>query len=496
MQRPSKNKGTTGQTLAVLGATALVIPALLAARPAPVEAHAVSGAHDESPALAVAMSMSEAFKGVVREVGPAVVHITAIDRVETMPSSNRQDEMLRRFFGGGGEMPGQPFGAPPHGGGGERQGTGTGVIVDAEGVILTNNHVVSRADELVVRLEDGREFEASVIGTDPEADLAVLRIDADDLVYATLADSTRVEAGEWVLAMGSPFGLSNTVTSGIVSATGRSVGLTTFESFIQTDAAINPGNSGGPLVNLHGEVIGINTAIKSQSGGSMGIGFAIPSSMAQRVLDDLLDDGVIARGWLGVSIQPLTPGLAQTFGFDGQGALVSNVMAGTPAAEAGLETGDIVTHVDGEPVDGPKALMNRVALLSPGDRTTVALIRDGRERDVDVRLGTRPAAGERRGQPRPPKASGTSLGMTVGELQGPPGDRFGTEGGVEITSVTPGSSAQRAGLQRGDLILQVGTERIHDVASFESAMQRADLASGVRLLVQRGAGRSFLVLEH
>ncbi len=339
-----------------------------------------------APVLAGTESLSSSFKDAARNVAPSVVHIMATGRAE--------------FAGrnGGGRGQAAPFGndlfhrffdqRQPR-----QQGQGTGFVVRADGYIVTNNHVVAGAETVTVRFDDGREYKASIVGTDPDTDLAVIKVDATDLDPVEFGRSQQLEVGEWVIAVGSPFGLEQTVTAGIVSATGRSgMGLATYENFIQTDAAINPGNSGGPLVNLRGEVVGVNTAITSRGGGSLGIGFAIPSRMVHTVMDSIIDSGRVSRGWLGIQIQPLTDELARSFGApDTNGVIVADVTADGPSREAGLEPGDIVTDVDGRHIEEPADLLNAIAESAPGSTIEVEVLRDGSRRDFEVTLGTRPS---------------------------------------------------------------------------------------------------------
>jgi Do/DeqQ family serine protease len=332
-----------------------------------------------------AISLSEAFKAVVRQTVPAVVHITSVRHVDPSDEETRRrvwpfrnsdaDEMI--------EVP---------------VGQGTGVIIRSDGYVVTNNHVIRRADEVRLRLQDGRQFDAEVVGADADTDIAVLRIEADELPAVPFGDSEQVEPGEWVLAIGSPFGLSHSVTSGIVSAIGRrDMGLATYENFIQTDATINPGNSGGPLVNLYGEMIGINTAISTRTGSSQGIGFAIPSSMVHDVVDAILDQGRVVRGWLGVRVMPLTEDVAQRVGYEGDGVVIVPVSDGvSPASEAGLESGDVVTTINGQPVRDRNSLMELVAAIPPGDTALLGVVRDGDELSYEVVVGERPVQTGRR----------------------------------------------------------------------------------------------------
>lgn len=316
----------------------------------------------------------------VSAAAPAVVNINTRKVVTQSPGPTFDDPLFRRFFG---EQ--QPR---KH----QENSLGSGVIVSAQGYVLTNNHVVEGADAIRVALKDGREADARVVGTDPESDLAVLKVTLPDLPNITFGHSTDLREGDVVLAIGNPFGVGQTVTIGIVSATGRNrLGLTTFENFIQTDAAINPGNSGGALINARGELVGINTAIFSRTGGYQGIGFAIPVSLARGIMTQIIETGRVSRGWLGVEIQEITQDLAQSFGLDStDGALIAGVLPRGPAAEAGLRVGDIITEVDGEPVTGVRNALNAIAGREPDSELTIRGVRDGKPFEVQLKVAERP----------------------------------------------------------------------------------------------------------
>jgi serine protease Do len=365
--------------------------------------------------------------------------------------------MFRHFFGPGREVPRERL----------ERGLGSGVLISRDGVILTNSHVVSGASDIQVILPDQRQVEATVRGTDPESDLAVLKIeDVGDLVPLAVGDSSALRLGDIVLAIGNPFGLGQTVTMGIVSATGRSsVGIVDYEDFIQTDAAINPGNSGGALVAMNGRLIGINTAIASRTGGYQGVGFAIPSSMFQPITQALLEHGKVTRGFLGVSLQAMTPELQQALGMaSSEGVLISDVVPNTPAASAGLKRGDVVVELDGSRVESLAGLRNRIANMPPETRVRLTVLRDGQRQAVDVTLGTAPR-GEQATAAAVERFS-ENYGMQLAPLTSELSRRLGlpekAQAGVVVTQVAPGSPAAEAGLEPGDVILQVDKREVDE----------------------------------
>jgi serine protease Do len=365
------------------------------------------------------------------------------------PEEQFGDEFFRRFF------PDAPRPNPM-----PRRGLGSGVIIDPSGVARTNAHVVEGASQVEVTMLDGTKHKATIVGLDKKTDLAVVRLDADGkkFPFLPLGDSDEVQVGDWVLAVGSPFGLQATVTSGIVSAKARQIGAGPYDDFLQTDAAINPGNSGGPLVNMRGEVIGINTAIVR---GGSGIGFAIPASMAKRISAQLLETGKVARGWLGVVVQPLTPELAASFGAENRtGALVSEVTPDSPAARAGVAAGDIVLQVDGREVNSPGDVARAVGLAAPGRRAKLTLWSGKAEKAVDVVLGEAPGARQ-----------ASRLGFEVSPLTPELARelKHGSTEGVVVTSVVDGEAAAEAGIQRGDVILEINHQPVKSLADFERA---------------------------
>jgi serine protease Do len=443
---------------------------------------------------------NKAFVAVAQVVGPAVVRVQTVTKVtgssfpgfEFGPHDFFGEDPFEFFFG-------------PHGGEQKdfyTEGNGSGVIVSPEGYILTNNHVVEGAKEIHVALTDGREFDAEVVGADPSSDIAVIRVEAEGLPVAPLGNSDDLQVGDWVVALGSPFGLENTVTAGIVSATGRTnMRLADYEDYIQTDAAINPGNSGGALVNLAGQVVGINTAIASRTGGYMGVGFAIPINQAKDIMGQLIETGTVTRGWLGVSIQDVTPALRETLrlGDDVKGALVGEVMPDTPAMSAGIEVGDVIVGMDGETVADANDLRNRVASVRPGKKVSLELLRSGDERSVTVTIGERPSdltptASTTPGGPPTRGGKQTVRGITVGSLTPELKNELGYDGntGVVVLDVENFGEAARAGISAGMVILKADGVSVSNPDEFEKIVSKAE--GPVLLYVWSRGGRSFVAL--
>jgi serine protease Do len=430
-----------------------------------------------SAAVEDQVALSRAFADVTSRVKPAVVNISTeqVVRVGETPF----DDFFERFFGG--PIPEQ-----------RRRSLGSGVIVDGGGHIITNNHVVSGAEEIDVQLSSGTTYEAEVVGTDPPTDLAVIRIEADEtLPMSPLGDSDALEIGEWVLAIGNPFGFGQTVTAGIVSATARVIGQGPYDDFIQTDAAINPGNSGGPLVNLDGEVIGINSTIVSRTGGNMGIGFAIPSNMASNIYRQIIETGSVTRGWLGVSIQNLSPELAENFGLEaGEGALVSQVLGeDSPAGKAGLRAGDIIVGLDGEPIESISELTRLVADIPPGETVEVEFYRDGERRRADVTLARREETSEAAPGRQQDQDRGR-LGISAQNLTPQLAAQLGTSSreGVLITEVRPESPAASAGLRRGDIIHEANRRPTATVEDLRGEIAEVPQGGTLVLRIERVAG--------
>ena len=448
-------------------------------------------------ALRYADALSTAFAHAAEVIRPSLVsievtkHAKPLGRLpggrqlpEGMPPLD--EDLLRKFFGG--RLPQQ---AP-------QQGEGSGVIVSKDGDILTNNHVVDDADEVMVTLNDGRKLPAKVVGRDPLTDVAVIRVKAENLSAAKLGDSEKIRVGEWVIAAGSPFNLPKTITAGIISAVGRGrVGITDYEDFIQTDAAINPGNSGGPLVNLRGEVIGVNTAIASRTGTYNGVGFAIPIDLAKTIMQSLMKEGHVVRGYVGVSIGPLTEGLAKSFAYDStDGALINDVVPGSPGEKAGLQQGDIITELNGKKVTEVPHFRNEIAGTEPGTIVKLEVFRDGKPLKVKVELGKLEEKGALTSA-QEDLSSESEAGLTVEDVSaesirelGLPKDAHG----VIVTQVNPNGVAFGQ-VQTGDMILNVQGVKVETAREFRRELGKHDLKKGVRILVKSGDTQHFAFLQ-
>ena len=444
-----------------------------------------------APAAAQVRGLPD-FTELVEQVGPAVVNIRTIERSRGgAAGSGGQDEQMLEFFRRFGIPlpPNAPRGQRPDRGEEETpRGVGSGFIVSADGVVMTNAHVVEGADEVIVTLTDKREFKARIIGSDRRTDVAVVKIEAAGLPAVKLGDASRVRVGEWVMAIGSPFGLENTVTAGIVSAKQRDTG--DYLPFIQTDVAINPGNSGGPLINMRGEVIGINSQIYSRSGGFQGISFAIPIDEAVRVADQLRSTGRVTRGRIGVQIDQVNKEVAEAIGLGRpQGALVRGVESGAPADKAGIEAGDIILKFDGKPIEKSSDLPRLVGNTKPGSRATVTVFRRGSQRELSVTVAElEPDRSTRRAQApesrAPSGAQVQTLGLTVSELTDAIKRELKVRGGVRVEAAD--GAGARAGLREGDVIVAVGTVDVNSVREFEQAVARADKSKPIVVQYRRG----------
>ena len=459
--------------------------------------------------------LTQGFSEIVKKVTPAVVNIAVTGGGEG-GGKGRRAPLPPGPFGGppgeeapGGELPTPPP-MPPGGHGRPDQSAGSGVIVDSNGFIVTNNHVVEGATQITVTLSDRREFSAKVVGTDPKTDLAVVKIDAKDLPALKWADYEKLQVGDLVLAVGSPFGLSSTVTLGIISALGRgNVGIADYEDFIQTDAAINPGNSGGALVNMSGELMGINTAIFSRTGGSEGIGFAIPSSIAVDIVDSLQKTGKVVRGWMGVAIQEITPALAKSFKLPEQrkGVLISDVNENGPSHTAGIRRGDVVIAFNGKEVQNVSQLRNLVARTMVGKDAQVKILRDGKEQTLAVKVAERPTDEMlAKKEPSAPKEQletaklpdNVLASLRVQGLDAATMSQFNVPAkmtGVVVTSVENGGAAEAAGLQRGDVIQEVNHEVVKTLEDYQKASRKLKKDELAVLLLSRQGNNLFVAVN-
>jgi serine protease Do len=438
-----------------------------------------------SAALAVA-TVPESFAGVARAAKATVVHIFST-RVVRVPGSTGDpaEDFFRQFFGQG-----LPYRQQ------QQQSLGSGFIFSSDGYIVTNAHVVAQAQQIRVRLATRDEYDARLVGMDQKTDLALLKIKPrGELPAAVLGDSESLEVGDWVIAVGNPFGLASTVTAGIVSAKDRVIGAGPYDDFIQTDASINPGNSGGPLLNVRGEVVGINSAIYSRSGGSVGIGFAIPINLARRVVHELRDGGTVRRGWLGLTTQDMSYEVAEQLGLDHpRGALVADLEADGPAERAGIQRGDVITAFNGSPIEESRQLGARIAEMSVGTAAELTVLRDGRERHFAVRIEEQPSPEARRRRAR--SQAGGPWGLALTELSPELMRRFRIPRGVRgamIAEVAPGGPAEVAGLQPGDVIRQVDRRPVSSARETSQALDAA--GTRVLLLVQRGGVSGYEILD-
>lgn len=430
------------------------------------------------------------FADLVDKIKPAVVNISTTKVIKTQgrPGSPFGDDFFDRFFGGDDFMR-KFFGDTPREF--KQRSLGSGFIITRDGYIFTNNHVVEKADKIKVRLSSGKEYDAKVIGKDAKIDIALIKINAsNNLPVADLGDSDKLRVGDWVLAIGNPFGLEQTVTSGIVSAKGRVIGSGPYDNFIQTDASINPGNSGGPLFNLEGKVVGINTAIVAHG---QGIGFAIPVNMAKDILNDLKSKGKVTRGWLGISVQDITEDIAANMGIkEKEGALVADVLKGDPAEKAGLKAGDVILEIDGKKVNDTHELLRIVAGVAVGKSVNIKVLRDGKVQNFNVTVAERKdqeiAAREREGE---------YFGMTLQDITPELAERLGVNqrSGVIVTSVQEGSPADDAGIKPRDIITQVNKVNVRSMKDFQREMGKKGAQDGVLLLVKSGGGTRYVVIR-
>ena len=462
-KRPSPVSGPWTTAVAVVAGYILALSAVHAATP-PLPLR------DGVPSLAP----------LLRKITPAVVNISVATMVPQRHNPLFRDPFFRRFFDMPEDAPARP-----------QQSAGSGVIVDAaRGYVLSNHHVIARAESVMVTLKDNRRFEAEVLGSDPGTDIALLRIEADGLTALPIGDSDALEVGDFVIAIGNPFGLGQTVTSGIVSALGRSgINVEGYEDFIQTDASINPGNSGGALVNLHGELVGVNTAIIGPSGGNVGIGFAVPVNIATVVTQQLAEHGEMQRGKIGVMIQDLTPDLAEALGLDVErGALVSRVESGSPAEAAGLQAGDVIVAVNGAKVAGSRELRNSIGLVRVGEEIEIDVEREQRRIRLDVRVGGDETGARIGAVDVPPALQGAMLrDLEQGDAA------YGRIEGVIAAEVEPRSPAARNGIRPGDVIVAVNRRRVRDSEELESAFEQAGRVLALNIV--RGNGQLYIVIR-
>lgn len=503
--RKASRRTTLLASVALVALGAIAVPVL--------EPYAVNAATEATAVPAAPGSLVTAdgsYSAIVKQDKPAVVTVM----VEVKPGEDQNAQMqgqmppgmedfFRRFFGDNGPMPGGPQGGPQQQQRVQRA-LGSGFIISPDGVIVTNNHVIDKASKITVTLDDGKQYKAKLLGADPRTDLAVLKIDAKNLPTLQWGDSDTAEVGDKVIAIGNPFGVGTTVTAGIISARGRDLHNGPYDDFLQVDAAINHGNSGGALINTSGQVIGITAAIYSPNDGSVGVGFAIPSDMARKIVGELEKDGTIQRGYLGVMIQPVTEDIAQAVGLsDKGGALVSAVTADTPAAKAGLKVGDVILSVDGKDVSTPRDLSLRIAETKPGDKADLTVWRDGGKTSVDVTTASLPdemqtASAAPTPQEKSPAAV-PELGLQVQPIQPDERDQLGladNQNGVVVTEIDPNSDAADKGLQPGDVILSVNSAPVTSVGDVEKAVKATEKSGHdvALLLIARQGTQQFVAL--
>ncbi len=450
---------------------------------------------------------SSTFVNIAKQQNPAVVNVSMKAKTRKTsdgfkgPGHRGQKDQFRdfydKFFRQQRPGPGPGQGQPPR-----RGGTGSGFIIDADGHILTNNHVVEGADEILVNLDDDNEYTATLIGTDPKTDIALIKINRENgdntpFPYLRMGDSDKLEVGEWVVAIGNPFGLPHTVTVGVVSAKGRNIGAGNYDEFIQTDASINPGNSGGPLMNIKGEVIGINTAIISgpSGGGNVGIGFAIPVNIAKSILTDLRENGKVTRGWLGVMIQKITPDLAESFSLkDNKGALVGDVIPEGPAAKAGIKRGDVIVEFNGLKVKNMKQLPKIVAQTTPDTNVDVVVVRDGKSMVINVHIAILKDGDQKLAQRG---AAEDPLGMQGQDITPELAQslKLDSEEGVLVSDVTAGQSAAEAGIKRGDVITEIDRQPVRNMSEYKRSLGAISKGRTVLFLIKRGGTTIYIAVR-
>lgn len=429
------------------------------------------------------------FADLVKTLKPAVVNISTTNKVQRRSSpfsypfdqGHPFDEFFKKFFEG---EPSQEF---------KQRGLGTGFIISKDGFIVTNNHVIEKADDIEINLEDGEKYEAKIIGKDPKTDLALLKIDAErDFPFVEFGDSENSEIGDWVIAIGNPFGLGHTVTAGIISAKGRILGIGNYDDFIQTDAPINPGNSGGPLFNLKGEVVGVNTAIIARG---QGLGFSIPVNLTKHVIDQIKDSGRVVRGWLGISIQKVTPEIADVIGVkDGEGVLVADVMDKSPAQTGGLLRGDIILEFNGEKIEEVSDLTGKVALTPPGEISRLKIIRDKKIQEIRLKIGEFPEDEKVATKVDEPKAK---FGLVVVDITPKIANRLNLDStdGVIVNSVSRGSAAGEAGFKRGDIILEINRVKVKNVDEYNKRLEDIGEGNSALFLIKRGETTVYIGLK-
>ncbi len=428
------------------------------------------------------------FADLVSKLKPAVVNISTTNKVKArspffspFDDNHPFEEYFKKFF----DMPEEKEY--------KQKGLGTGFIISEDGFVVTNNHVVDKADDIEVILEDGDKYEAKVVGKDPKTDLALLKIEAEKkLPFVEFGDSDKSKIGDWVIAIGNPFGLGHTVTAGIISAKGRILGIGNYDDFIQTDAPINPGNSGGPLFNLNGKVVGVNTAIIARG---QGLGFSIPVNLTKQIIDQIKDSGKVVRGWLGISIQKITPEIAEVIGVEeGQGVLVADIMDKSPAEKGGLERGDIILEYDGEIIKEVSDLTGKVALTMPGEKANLKIIRNKKTSEMQIEIGEFPEDDKVAEKPLEPKQK---FGLAVIDITPQIAGRFGLESteGVIVSSVGMGSAAAEAGFQRGDIIIEINKEKIANVDQYNAKMDKIGKGNSALFLVKRANTTVYIALK-